>query len=103
MSFVNQAALVADQAFQSRGAACVFQQAEIFKDDGRADIAALALRHLQIPVEIGNVWPAFLAAAPGFADQADSSAITDAQILSAVQADWPTVAQAHYNADGTPR
>jgi len=103
MSFQNQANLVTDQEFQSRCSACVFTQAQTFKDDGRQDIAALAKRHLQVPTEIPVIWAAFMAASPGFADQTDPAAITDGDILSSVQANWPTVASVHYNPDGTHR
>ena len=33
----------------------------------------------------------------------DSSQITDGDILSAVQAEWPTVAALFYDTDGSPR
>lgn len=103
MSYASQAALVVDEEFQDRGSAAVFGQAVIFKDDGRADLAALAKRHMRVPAEIPVIWAAFLAAAPGFADQPESSAITDADILAAVQSGWPTVAAVHYNPDGSNR
>jgi hypothetical protein len=48
------------------------------------------------------------AAAPGFADTAttddgiDSDLIDDPSILSAIQAEWPTVASLYFTADGAP-
>ena len=103
MTYENQHKLLEDSAFQNRGAACVFEQAEIFKDDGRPDIAALAKYHLRSPGNITYTWGSYLAAAPGFADSADdSTAIDDGQILAAVQADWPTVAAVYFDSTGEP-
>jgi hypothetical protein len=103
MTLAGQASLVDDTALQGRAAACVFGQAEIYKDDGRPDIAALARYHLKSPSLIQTIWAPFIAAAPGFADHAgDSSAITDGDLLATVQADWPTVAALWFAPDGTP-
>ena len=42
MSYANQAALTDDLAFTARVSACAVEQALIFKDDGRPEIAELA-------------------------------------------------------------
>lgn len=103
MSYEQQVQLRADGALQGRTSACVFQEAYTFKDDGRPDIAALANRHLIDSNEILTIWMPFIAAAPGFADNADdTSLITDGDILAAVQGMWPSVAPLYYNTDGTP-
>lgn len=103
MSYEDQARLRADGPLQSRTSTAVFEQATIFKDDGRADIAALARRHLGYAAGVLEVWMPFVATAPGFADHADdTSAITDADLLAAVQGGWPVVASVYYQADGTP-
>lgn len=103
MSYQDQITLRTDVSLQGRASACVFEQALIFKDDGRPDIAALAQRHLADPAGVLAIWVPYIAATPGFADHADdTSQITDADLLAAVQALWPTVADAFYHDDGTP-
>ena len=110
MSYLSQWRLTYDDEFVSRCRAAIGGQAEIFKDDERGDIAALATSVLVAGnVQETNTFVAMLAAAPGFAvkvDQGDgtvnSSLIADADILAAVQAEWPTVAALFYGADGGP-
>lgn len=102
MSYLAQAELRVDGPLQARTVACVFEQATIYTDDGRPDIAALADLHLRDSTTVLGVWMPFVAAAPGFADHESSEDITDADLLAAVQADWPKVASVFYNADGTP-
>jgi hypothetical protein len=110
MSYLSQSALAFDQDFNARSRAALVNQAVIFKDDQRADIAGLANSLLVAgnPQET-NTFIGMLAAAPGFADKADqgdgsvnSSLIADEEILAAVQAEWPTVAELFYGPDGGP-
>jgi hypothetical protein len=110
MSYLTQWRLAYDDEFVSRSRAALTQQAEVFKDDDRADIAALATSLLTAanPQE-SLTFVGLLAAAPGFGDTVDqgdgtvnSSLIADADILAAVQAEWPTVAALFYGADGGP-
>jgi hypothetical protein len=103
MSYLSQARLAVDGPFVARSRAALTNQSLIFKDDGRADIAALAESLLKVgnPQEI-NTFLDVLAASPGFAemvdtgDGIDSTQITDGDILSAVQAEYPTVAALFY-------
>lgn len=90
MSYANQAALTVNADFQARVSACAVEQANIFKDDGRAEIAALANMVLLSGNASGMV--PMICGLPGFGDVTDQSAITDGQILSAVQNVWPTYA-----------
>lgn len=92
MTYANQAALGTDPAFTARVGAAITEQALVFKDDGRADIAALADMAIQSPAAAQTGMLPLVAAAPGFGDAADQATITDPQILSAVQAVWPTYA-----------
>ena len=110
MSYLSQWRLAADDQFVSRSRAALTQQAEVFKDDERADIASLATSLLtaENPQET-NTFVGLLAAAPGFADKVDegdgnvnSSLIADDEILAAVQGLWPTVAALFYANDGGP-
>ena len=100
MSYLSQWQLAYDDGFVSRCRAAITNQSVIFKDDTRADIAGLATSLLTAadPQET-LTFVGMLAAAPGFADTADngdgtvdSTKIDDAEILSAVQAEFPTVA-----------
>jgi hypothetical protein len=94
MTYANQATLAADLEFYGRVTACTQEQANTFKDDGRPDIAALAENVLaDSGLTSWFIW--LVATQPGFGDTADGTAITDGQILSAVQAVWPTVAAVH--------
>lgn len=109
MSYRSQYQLAADVGFQSRTQATLTEQGLVFKDDGRADIAALATDLLKGPNARTFTFVNLLAGSPGFADSVDqgegvidSSVITDPQLLSAVQALWPTVAGLFYSSDGTP-
>lgn len=109
MSFLTQTALEGDAAFQERTRACFTEQSSIYLNDERGDIKALAeslLRGDAAEVTFRRM----LAGAPGFADEAtnedgvsvDSSRISDAEILSAVQSQFPTVAALFFASDGTP-
>ena len=110
MSYQAQWRLTYDDGFVSRSRAALTNQAALYKDDGRADIAALAESLLvETNPQETNTFVAMLAAAPGFADMVDqgdgtvdSSQISDGDILAAVQAGWPTVAALFYDADGSP-
>jgi hypothetical protein len=105
---MEQYQLTYDSDFVYRGRSCTAEQAMTFKDDTRGDIAALGNAVLTNVAGPQLTFQTLLGGAPGFADAAtlpdggvDSSLITDGQILSAVQAFWPTVAALYFNPDGT--
>jgi hypothetical protein len=109
MTYLAQWNLTYDDDFVSRGRAACTQQANTYKDDQRPDWKALAGDVLRGNANVLVAFQGLLGAAPGFADEAtgedgsiDSSLIVDAEILSAVQASWPTVADLFYDADGQP-
>lgn len=109
MTYAAQSLLAADPDFQARVRASAVEQSRTFLDDGRADIAALAADLLRNSPEPLVTFFGLLAAAPGLADAADngdgtvdSSRITDADILAAVQADYPTVAALYFDDTGAP-
>ena len=95
MSYQNQAALAADEAFLGRVQECCIEQAVIFKNDGRYSIAALAVAVIQTPQKSRGVFE-LVCVAPNFVDVTDPATIADADILAAVQANWPTYAEAEY-------
>lgn len=97
MSYENSARLGFDPSFRDRTITCCKEQALVFKDDGRPDIAALADSIIRNPSNAQGVVE-LVCVAPGFGDQTDPSAITDGEILSAVQAQWPTYAAVVYEA-----
>ena len=103
---INQ--LTNDVDFGGRSTAAATQQAEVFINDARPDFVALAndvLRGTR-----ANDFARIIASAPGIADKAateddnvvDSSKVTDADLLSTVQANWQVVAGLFYTDDGTP-
>lgn len=91
MSYANQAALAADKEFEARVTSCCVEQALVYQNDGRPDIAGLARVVIAEPSNAHGVF-VLVCVAPGFGDSTDSSAIDDPSILSAVQAQWPTYA-----------
>ena len=95
MSYLAQAELVSDYAYQQRLTACTSEQAATFKDDPDPANAALAGQILA-DAALGAswfLWP--VATAPGFGDAGGQANIQDGQLLAAVQALWPTVAAVH--------
>ena len=98
MSYQNMAALSFDSAFRDRTIACAKEQALIFKDDGRPDMAALADSIIESPSNAQGLVE-LVCVAPGFGDVTDPATIEDGEILSAVQAQWPTYAAVMFPAD----
>jgi hypothetical protein len=95
MSYANSAALSADAAFRDRVYAACTEQAVVFKDDGRYSIAALARAIVGNQAQAAGVFE-LVCLAPGFGLASDGASIDDGQILSAVQATWPTYAEVAY-------
>jgi hypothetical protein len=97
MSYKDVAALDADPDWQTRVAACCFEQAQIYHNDGRADIATLA--NTVLVGEPPETMRQYISFAPGFAATYASGgqeAIPDGDVLAATQAAWPTVAALLY-------
>lgn len=110
MSYQAVDLLSTDLMLQGRVRACVTEQSMTFKDDARGDIKALALACLRNEPEPIMAFQRAVAGAPGLADKAttpdgsvDSALITDGDLLSAVQANYPTVAALYFAPDGTPQ
>jgi hypothetical protein len=104
VSYQSQWLLTYDDAFVSRSRAAITQRSMIYKDDQRPEFVALAESLLkQANGAEYLTFQSMLANAPGFAEKVDngdgtidSSKIEDAEIQSAVDADWPTVAALYY-------
>jgi hypothetical protein len=111
MSYQTQWQLTYDDPFVSRCRACLTQRATIYKDDERPDFVALANSLLkQANGAEFATFQTMLANAPGFADKVDngdgtidSTKIEDAEIQSAVDADFGVVAGLYYADDGTAK
>ena len=98
MTYQDQANLANDGQFVQRLLACTVEQASVFTNDGRPEMASLADRVLTDPGAClaWFVWP--VTVLPGFGDAfaTDGEAgVTDGMILSGVQGVWPTVAEIH--------
>jgi hypothetical protein len=108
MSYEAQSQLENDGSFQFRNRAVCVQQAHIFKDDARPSWVAVARGVLRDEPELWTCFNRLAAGGPGIADKVmvdggiDSSLVTDADLLSLTQANWPTVADLYFNEDGTP-
>ena len=108
MSYQAIALLMADQNFAGRSQSAATEQAETFKDDGRADIAALAGDVLRGASEVLLTFVRLNAAGPGIGnkvesgDGIDQSLVTDADLLALTQTNFPTIAALYYLETGEP-
>jgi hypothetical protein len=109
VSYQTIATLTDDIAFMARNRAAAVQQAEHFKDDTRADIAALADAVMLDAGGVANTFTRLAAAGPGIGDKVDlgdgsidQALVTDADLLALTQGNWPTIAALYYDADGSP-
>ena len=109
MSYQSIDQLTNDVIFAGRVRSCTIEQAEVFKDDARPDWVAVAGACL---AGNGEIYLAFIrieAAGPGIADKADNgdgtidqAKVTDADLLSLTQANWPVVGGLFFTTDGAP-
>lgn len=109
MSYQAQSLLESDPSFQRRMRSAITQQADVFKDDQRPAFSACANAILRDEPGPQQTLLRLGAAGPGIAERVenpdgtiDSSRITDADILSLTQANWPTVAALWFTEDGSP-
>jgi hypothetical protein len=101
MTYATRAALGFDAQFRDRIITCSKEQALVFKDDGRPDIAALARSIIENPGNAQGLVE-LVVVAPDFVDVTDSTTVEDPAILSAVQANWPTYAEVVYEPEEPP-
>ena len=94
MSYADEAALATDAAFTSRLNACLCEEAQTKPED---DVLAPVV--LRSPQYGGGLFMPFVSTAPGFGEAYanDPDGITDAMLLSAVQAAWPKVAAIYHD------
>lgn len=109
MSYQSQAQLNDDIMFQARNRSAAQQQATIFINDARPEFVSLAKSLLRAEAEQTLAFARYAAAGPGMADKVDvgdgtvdQTQVTDADLLSLTQANWPTIASLYYNTDGSP-
>lgn len=91
MSYESMSALHEDAAFRDRVLTCCVEQALVFQNDGRADIAALARTVIASPSSAVGIFN-LVCVAPDMHDVTNGQQVADGTILSAVQAQWPTYA-----------
>ena len=110
MSYRSIDQLINDVLFGGRCRAAALEQAETYKDDTRADIVATAEAVLRDVGEVTSTFTRAAAAGPGIGDKADNgdgtidqAKVTDADLLSLTQANWPVVAGLYFTDDGAPR
>ena len=109
MSYLGQSQLEMDPTFQGRVRAADTQQAESFINDGRPDMAACARGVLRNDPGVGDCFLRLAAGGPGIADKVDNgdgtidqSRVSDADLLSLTQTNFPTVADLFFTDEGTP-
>lgn len=107
MSYTVQTELESDAVFAGRIRAVISEQSLVFINDQRPDFQALAMSLLRLEQITNTSFGRMLVATPGFADTAtdvdgtvDQSRIPDAALLSATQADFPTVVALFFDTDG---
>lgn len=101
--------------FNPRVAMCCVEQSEIFINDARAQFISLSKALLKNDGDIQYAFVRICAAGPGMAAKADTgqmndtgqpiidqTQITDEDILSSVQANFPTVAALYFDDTGAP-
>jgi hypothetical protein len=110
VSYQAAALLTQDGLFQSRSSACATEQAEAFRNDQRPEWVATAEACLRGDAIIYAAFYRLASAGPGIADKADNgdgtvdqAKVTDADLLSLTQANWPTVAGLYFTEDGSPK
>jgi hypothetical protein len=109
MSYHAQDLLTQDGAFYGREFACAVQQSDYFIDAAAPDQKALAVAVARGDVHIVQCFVRVAAAGPGIADKVDNgdgtidqTKVTDADLLSLTQANWPVVAALYFDPDGNP-
>jgi hypothetical protein len=109
MSYASIYQLTSDPTFAGRATASATEQAETYKDDGRADIAATADDVLRGVGPVVGTFVRMDAAGPGIGDKADNgdgtidqAKVTDGDLLSLTQANFPVVAALYYTSEGVP-
>jgi hypothetical protein len=110
MTYEAQWKLTYDDAFVSRCRACITQESDRLLTDERLDMVACAEALLRNSnPAIWSTFQSLMGAAPGLADKADngdgtvdSTRITDAEVLSNVQAEYSQVAGLYFTTDGAP-
>lgn len=110
MSYLSQSQLVQDQDFQARSTSAAVEQAAVFKNDGRKNFVSLSMVVLKGSYEHIQAFIRLNAAGPNMDEQVDNgdgtidqSQVSDADLLSLTQANFPLVAELYFNEDGTPK
>lgn len=109
MSYQSANQLQNDGAFNGRNQSVCLQQAEVFKDDARPGWVSLANGIMRDEGGLTQTFVRLAANGPGIADKVDNGdgtidqeKVTDADLLSLTQANWPVVAGLYFDADGKP-
>lgn len=107
MSYKTYSLLTEDLDFSRRARACIMEQSNIFINDTRPDLQALAMDLMKFAPTQTQSMIQGICAGPGFADEVDngdgtitSDNVTDADILSQTQAIFPTIASLFYDDTG---
>jgi hypothetical protein len=109
MSYLSQAQLSDDDVFRRRSRAAAQQQADIYLNDARPNFIALSQAVLRDEAGPVSSFTRLNAAGPDIAEKVDNgdgtidqAKVTDEDLLSLTQANWPVVAGLYYDASGAP-
>lgn len=110
MSYTIVDQLTLDVDFGGRVRACVTEQSNVFKDDTRPDLVALAddcLRGAPLPIlafiRLTAAGPGIAARATGEDGNVEQANVEDPDILALVQGTFPLVAHLYFDQDGNRR
>ena len=105
MSYQTISQLTRDQDFTGRTTAAATEQAQVYKDDARPSFVALADDVLKGSAGPLAAFTRMAASGPGVGEKVDvgdgaidQSQVTDADLLSLTQGNWPTVADLFFPA-----
>lgn len=108
MSYLSQAQLADDNDFRRRTTAAAVEQSSTFKNDQRMSFVSLSNAILKGSTEQTNAFIRMNASGPGIGDKVDNgdgtidqSQVTDQDLLSLTQSNFPVIADLYYNEDGS--
>ena len=97
MSYLSSNELSLDPIFKGRLTSALTEQASIYMNDARPEFVQLAEKILLNPTLVLSQFTSAVSVQPGFNEAPDQGVIEDGQILAAVQAVYPVLADVNYS------
>jgi hypothetical protein len=110
MSYLTQSLLAQDQEFIGRSTSVATEQSAIYVNDARPDFIALSEAvlkgshsHIQAFVRFNSVGSGVGNKVDNGDGSIDQSQVTDGDLLSLTQNNFPIIANLYFNDDGSPK